>query len=47
MRQSDRLMLKVAWGLNYKEASQAWKLMGSMNLTIDEAAKKVIKDRNK
>ena len=45
MRQSDRVMLKVVFGLNHEEQLKAWQIMINMNVTIDKAAKNVIKDR--
>tara|TARA_R110002020_G_C15817723_1_gene732831 strand:- start:352 stop:495 length:144 start_codon:yes stop_codon:yes gene_type:complete len=41
----DRQLLKEIYGLSHKEQSKAWRIMKKMNITIDQAAKNVIKDR--
>ena len=43
----NRRLLKLTYGLNYKECSKAEKLMNSKNISLDEAAIKVLSNRTK
>ena len=43
----DRKMLKMVYGLDYGECSKVFKLMRTLGLGIDEAARRVKKERDK
>jgi hypothetical protein len=47
MNQQDRVLLKEVYGLNYKECNSVFNMVRTGSFTMDSAAKKIIKDKEK
>lgn len=47
MNIQDRKLLQECYGLTYKECNSVFSMVRSGSFTIDEAAKEILKQRNK